>query len=154
MKAKMLNSRKLFVIIALICLTVCIASLMLIKADAAELSGKDFPADVLYQMQSNVTPNGPMTFEVELYVPDAYKKASRVGSIISNYDNGSYKDSYAFEIRNGHVFVFGDNGSLYREMTYDITQSMGTDKNPSYVKACHYSRHCQRRYQPLRKRLI
>ena len=133
MKTKTLSKKWLATLCAVLVLLVLVLAFT-VRTDAAELPGKDFPAEVLYEMTGNVTPNGPITFEVELYLPDAYKTTSRAGSIISNYNNGTYKDAWAFEIRSGHVFLFADNGTLYHETGYNITQHMGTDANPQYVK--------------------
>ena len=105
MKTKTLSSKWLAALCAVLVLLVLVLAFTL-KTDAAELAGKDFPADVLYEMTGNVTPNGPVTFEFEIYIPDAYKTASRAGSIISNYDNGVYKDSCPDLISNAHESLY------------------------------------------------
>jgi len=126
-------------IAVLIALTAMIAALCAVmltaNASTSDLStGKTFSAKEVYALEKNITPNGSITFEAELYIPEAYR-TGRAGSIISNYDGGSYKESWAFEIRNGRLFIFADNGSCYNDkMTYNITSEMGTDDAPRYVK--------------------
>ena len=124
----------LFVSIIIAVLTAAFLAIALTSSAASDLTlGKNFSANEIYALEENITPNGSITLEAELYVPEAYR-TGRAGSIISNYDGGSNKESWAFEIRNGHLFVFADNGTCYIEMTYDITQHMGTDAAPQYAK--------------------
>ena len=133
MKTKTFKSRKIYILLAVLCFVTCILGAMSLSAGAAELPGKSFSAAELYEMKSNITPGGSITFEAEIYLPEA-RRSARAGSMISNYNGGTYKDSWAFEIRNSHLFAFADNGTLYKEMSYDISTHMGTDADPKYVK--------------------
>lgn len=134
-KLKIFSAKKLFAtVIAIVVLITTLLAVTLTSSAASDITqGKSFSVNEAYALEKNITPNGSITFEAELYVPEAYR-TGRAGSIISNYDGGINADSWAFEIRNGHVFVFADNGKCYVEMTYNITQHMGTDAAPQYAK--------------------
>ncbi len=100
------------------------------KADA----GKIFSANELYKMQRNIKPNGSITFEAEIYVPEA-QRSQRTGAIISNYDGGIYTEAWAFEIMaGGHVRVFSQSHGDINYINHSVTQYMGTDANPKYAK--------------------
>ena len=65
-------------IAVLIALTAMIAALcaVMLTANAAtsDLStGKTFSAKEVYALEKNITPNGSITFEAELYIPEAYR---------------------------------------------------------------------------------
>ena len=98
MKSRVLTKRIiLFASMALVLLMT--AFVFTFGAEAAELPGKTFSTDSCYQMSNHIMPNGSITFEAEIYLPDAYRTDSaRGGDIISNYDGGTYAYSYGFEM--------------------------------------------------------
>jgi hypothetical protein len=100
-------------------------------------NGKNFASTAsteLYKMSKNITPNGPVTFEAEIYVPEA-QRSQRTGAIISNYDGGANKESWAFEIMaGGYVRVFSQSHGDINYIKHSVTQYMGTDANPRYAK--------------------
>ena len=134
-KFKIFSAKRIFAtMITLAVLIAAILAVTLTSSAASDITqGKSFSVNEAYALEKNITPNGSITFEAELYIPEAYR-TGRAGSIISNYDGGLNKESWAFEIRNSHLFVFADNGTCYVEMTYNISQHMGTDAAPQYAK--------------------
>ena len=132
MRTKALSSKRLILLaVALVLLAVAFA--FTFNAGATELDGMSFTAADHYKMEDQVMPDGPITFEAEIYLPDAYH-TERSGAILSNYKDRSYLGAYAFEIlANGKVRAYSwQHGDV--TIDYDITKYMGTDSAPEYVQ--------------------
>ena len=124
---------KLLLLILAICVLVCALAVTVLAGNTAAVGGKAFATNELYKLKSNVTPNGAITFEAEIYLPDAYH-TQRSGAILSNYNGGAYTEAYAFEIMaGGKVRVFSQtHGDV--TVNYDVTQHMGSDTDPKFAK--------------------
>ncbi len=107
-----------------------------LNANAAELPGKDFSSNDFYQISKHIAPNGPITFETEIYIPVANR--SKRGVLISNYNNGAQLGAWSFEVTAANTLrAFNSGDSVYGNVVFDtvITDEMGTDDaNPKYVK--------------------
>ena len=132
MKTKTLSKKWLAAFCAVLVLLVLVLAFT-VRTDAAELDGMSFTADDCYKMQSHVMPNGSITLEAEIYLPDEYH-TKRAGGIISNYDGGTYTNAYSFEMMaSGNLRVYSqEHGDV--TLTYDITSHMGTNSAPQYAK--------------------
>ncbi len=132
MKTKTLSTKWLMLLaVALVLLAAVFA--FTLNTGAAELEGMSFTATDCYKMEDHVMPNGSITLEAEIYLPDEYHTA-RGGGIISNYDGGTYTNAYSFEMMtSGNLRVYSQtHGDV--TLTYDITSHMGTNSAPQYAK--------------------
>ena len=88
MAKKMLKS-KIILLIAIVCVVVSLVAVFASADNSVSDGAKNFSAGELYELQKNVTPDGSVTIEAEIYLPES-ARTGRAGSIISNYNNGTY----------------------------------------------------------------
>ena len=140
MKVKTFKSRKVLLLLSLLCLVIGIVAVMTLTASADEVKvpGKTFTANDLYKLNEEITPNGSITFETEIYIPEKYRNDR--GVLISSYNGGTYLGGFAFEVgssagasANGKIRVFSQKfGNVV--IDHKITDYMGTDADPKPVK--------------------
>ena len=75
MKKETSRTRKLLLILSMLCIVICAVSVMSFtaSADTVKLPGRTFASNDLYKLNEEITPNGSITFEAELYIPEAYR---------------------------------------------------------------------------------
>ena len=109
-------------------------------AESTEVNyeGKTFATNDLFTLSKHITPSDSITFETEIFIPEAYRKVR--GVLISNYNHSGITNPFSFEIGSsaknseGKLRVYSKD---YANIVFDTVLAseayMGTDENPKYL---------------------
>ena len=80
MKKETSRTKKLLLLLSVLCIAIGAVSVMsfTVSADTVKLPGRTFASSDLYKLNEEITPNGSITFEAEIYIPEAYRNSRGV----------------------------------------------------------------------------
>ncbi len=142
---------KTVITVLLLILSLLLSSFIAFSMDAraaesteeVNYEGKTFAAEDLFTLSKHITPSGAITFETEIFIPEAYR--SKRGILISNYADSGIDSQFAFEIGSSasgsagklRVYARKSGSTNYANAVFSKVlaseEYMGTDENPKYL---------------------